>query len=282
MDNAVLINAQEYKYWNSESAGYWISQKRALDQLLEPWACLLLDAAELSGGEHITDVGCGTGATTLKFAASVGTGGRVTGIDLSRKLIDCASKSAREHAIENVAFVEADAAEFRFSCPQDLVISRCGVMFFGDLVAAFSNLRSGLARNGRILLIVWRAPEQNEWYQFPVHCAAAFSEQKAEHDADAPGAFTLADPSKVKHVLKSAGFRQIRLRAVTEKLCVGQTVKSAAGMFMAMGTIKNLLGHADTVLLDKVERHMIQGLEAYRQESGVYMNGTCWLVHASA
>ena len=179
-------------------------------------------------------------------------------------------------------FVEADAAEYRFPCPQDLMISRCGVMFFGDLVASFSNLRSGLARTGRILLVVWRAPEQNEWYQFPVRCAAAFSDQQPEHDPDVPGAFTLADPSKVKHILESAGFRNIQLRAVTEKLCVGQTVKSAADMFMAMGTIRNLLDHADAELLDKVKRHMIQSLEAYRQESGVYMNGTCWLVHASA
>ena len=70
--------------------------------------------------------------------------------------------------------------------------------------------------------------------------------------------------------------------AVTEKLCVGQTVKSAADMFMVMGTIRNLLDYANTELLDKVKYHMIQGLEAYRQGSGVYMNGPCWLVHASA
>ena len=155
-------------------------------------------------------------------------------------------------------------------------------MFFGDMVAAFSNLRSGLVEKGQILLVVWRAPEQNEWYQFPVRCAKTFSDQQSEHDPDAPGAFTLADPSKVEHILVSAGFRNIRLRAVTEKLCVGQTVKSAADMFMAMGTIRNLLDSADTELLEKVKHHMIQGLEAYRHESGVYMNGTCWLVYASA
>ncbi|SVA09528.1 uncharacterized protein METZ01_LOCUS62382 [marine metagenome] len=27
---------------------------------------------------------------------------------------------------------------------------------------------------------------------------------------------------------------------------------------------------------------MIQDLETYRQESGVYTNSTCWLVHAGA
>ena len=100
MDNTVQINAEEHKYWNSDSADYWVSQKPALDRLLAPWARLLLEAAELSGGEQIADIGCGTGATTLKFAASVGAGGRITGIDVSRKLIDSAINSARERAIK--------------------------------------------------------------------------------------------------------------------------------------------------------------------------------------
>ena len=120
------------------------------------WARLLLEAAELSGGEQIADIGCGTGAKTLKFAASVGTGGRITGIDLSRKLNDSAIKSARERAIENVIFVETDDAGYRFPCPQDLMISRCGVVIWW---LRFSNLRSGLTSRGRILLVVWRAPE---------------------------------------------------------------------------------------------------------------------------
>ena len=105
MNNTVRINAEEHKYWNSDSADYWVSQKTALDQLLEPWARLLVGAAQLSGGEQIADIGCGTGATTLEFAASVGTGGRVKGIDLSRKLIDSAINSARERAIRNVCLL---------------------------------------------------------------------------------------------------------------------------------------------------------------------------------
>ena len=161
------------------------------------------------------------------------------------------------------------------------MISRCGVMFFDDFVAAFSNLRAGLTKTGRVLFVVWRAPEENDWYQFPVRCAASFAEEEQQIDLNAPGAFAPADPSRVQDILESAGFRNIRLRAVTEKLCVGQTVQSAADMFLAMDRIRKLLDHSDPVLLDKVKRHMIQGLADYQQESGVYMNGTCWLVSAS-
>ena len=281
MDNATLVNSEQHKFWNSDSANYWISQKRALDQLLEPWARLLLDAADLSGRENIADIGCGSGATTLKFAASLNITGRVTGIDISKRLIDAAIITAQERAVGNVSFVEADAAQYRFHSPQDLMISRCGVMFFGDFVAAFSNLRAGLTKTGRVLFVVWRAPEENDWYQFPVRCAAAFSEEEQQIDPNAPGAFALADPSRVQNILESAGFRNIRLRAVTEKLCVGQTVQSATDMFLAMDRIRKLLDHSDPVLLDKGKCHMIQGLADYQQESGVYMNGTCWLVSAS-
>ena len=282
MDNATLINSEQHKFWNSDSANYWISQKQALDQLLEPWARLLLDAADLSGRENIADIGCGSGATTLKFAASLNMTGRITGIDLSKRLIDTAISTAQERALENVSFVEADAAQYRFHSPQDLMISRCGVMFFGDFVAAFSNLRASLNNTGRVLFVVWRAPEENDWYQFPVRCAAAFSEEEQQQfDPNAPGAFALADSSRVQNILEAAGFRNIRLRAVTEKLCVGQTVQSAADMFLAMDRIRKLLDHSDPVLLNKVKRHMVQGLADYQQESGVYMNGTCWLVSAS-
>jgi len=52
MNNTVRINAEEHKYWNSDSADYWVSQKTALDQLLEPWARLLVGTAQLSGGEQ--------------------------------------------------------------------------------------------------------------------------------------------------------------------------------------------------------------------------------------
>ena len=281
MDNATLINSEQHKFWNSDSANYWISQKQALDQLLEPWARLLLDAADLSGRENIADIGCGSGATTLKFAASLNMTGRITGIDLSKRLIDTAISTAQARAVKNVSFVEADAAQYRFHSPQDLMISRCGVMFFGDFVAAFSNLRASLTNTGRVLFVVWRAPEENDWYQFPVRCAAAFSKEEQQIDPNAPGAFALADPSRVQNILESAGFRNIRLRAVTEKLCVGQTVQSAADMFLAMDRIRKLLDHSDPVLLNKVKRHMVQGLADYQQESGVYMNGSCWLVSAS-
>ena len=282
MSKATSIDAEQRELWNTQTADYWLCHKSALDNLLEPLTDLLIEAADLTGAERVADIGCGTGATALEFASKVNAAGHVTGIDVSQKLIAGALSAAKSAGVANVTFIEADAARFVFDDPQDLVISRCGVMFFGDLVGAFSNLCKGLCPRGRLLLTVWCAPEENEWYQFPMDCVARFSGVHPDHDYDAPGAFTLARESRVRDILASAGFRDIHLALYRPNLLVGGTVAAAARLFMAMHSIQKLLRGTNGVSKEQVRQHMLDGLKDYEQADGVYMNGACWLISARA
>jgi len=280
VDDPDSIDAEQRELWNTQTADYWVGQKSALDELLAPLTDLLIDAADLSGSERVGDIGCGTGATALRFASKMGLTGHVTGIDLSKKLISSAISAAQSAGVSNVTFIEADAARFVFDTQQDLMTSRCGVMFFGDLVGAFSNLRKGLRPGGQMLLAVWCAPEENQWYQFPMRCAAKFSGVSPAHDYDAPGAFTLARESRVQDILTSAGFNDIDLTLHRPTLFVGSTAAAAAKLFMAMHSIQKLLRETDNALEERVWQHMLDDLKHYEQNSGVYMNGVCWLISA--
>ena len=140
MNDAATINTEQHELWNAQTADYWVRHKPALDKLLQPLTDLLLEAADLSGSEQVADIGCGTGATALQMASALDDGGHVIGIGISRKLIHTAVRAAEQAGIKNVSFIEADAARFKFDKAQDLLISRCGVMFFGDLIKAFSCL----------------------------------------------------------------------------------------------------------------------------------------------
>jgi len=280
MDPAASVNAKQRELWNAQTADYWVRHKSALDKLLQPLTDLLLEAADLSGSEQVADIGCGTGATALQMASALDDGGHVIGIDISRKLIHTAVRAAEQAGIKNVSFIEADAARFKFDKAQDLLISRCGVMFFGDLIKAFSDLRKGLQPGGRLLLAVWCAPEANEWYQFPMECVEAFSETRDSPDYDAPGAFTLAKEARVRDLLDTAGFTDINLASHHPTLFVGSTVDEAAELFMAMNSIRTLLHEADDALEERVLQHMLEGLEDYQQDAGVYMKSACWLVSA--
>ena len=280
MDPAASVNAKQHELWNAQTADYWVRHKSALDTLLQPLTDLLLEAADLSGSEQVADIGCGTGATALQIASALNDGGHVIGIDISRNLIHSAVRGAQEAGIKNVSFIEADAARFAFDKAQDLLISRCGVMFFGDLIKAFSHLRKGLQPDGRLLLAVWCAPDENEWYQFPMRCVEAFSETRGFPDYDAPGAFTLAKEARVQDILNTAGFTEIKLTSHQPTLFVGGTVVEAAELFMAMNSIRTLLHEADETLEERVLQHMLEGLRDYQQDAGVYMKSACWLISA--
>ena len=102
MDNTDSIDVEQRELWNAQIADYWVGQKSALDGLLAPLTDLLMDAASLSGSEQVADIGCGTGATALRFASKVGVTGHVTGVDLSKKLICSATRAAQSAGVANV------------------------------------------------------------------------------------------------------------------------------------------------------------------------------------
>lgn len=75
-------------------------RKRAVDQL------------NLKRGDHVLDVGCGTGRNFSFLRAAVGPEGRIYGVDLSDGMLRKARKLCRRRQWTNFVLVEADAADY--------------------------------------------------------------------------------------------------------------------------------------------------------------------------
>lgn len=60
-------------------------------------------------GEHVLDVGCGTGLNFALLQAAVGPAGRITGVDASADMLARASARIQRHGWRNVRLVHADA-----------------------------------------------------------------------------------------------------------------------------------------------------------------------------
>ena len=72
----------------------------------------LLDIAD---GEHVLDVGCGSGAVTREIARRVGSRGRAVGVDQSAALLAIAGELAREAGCgDRVEFLEGSALRLPF------------------------------------------------------------------------------------------------------------------------------------------------------------------------
>src|SRR5467141_281082 len=155
---ATMVNTAQIEYWNGGAAETWVAQQERLDRQLDPLGRAALRALAPRPGEHVLDVGCGSGQTALQLADAVGPGGRVVGLDLSSQLLAAAR---RRNPSAHVAFERADAQTHAFDQPFDAIYSRFGVMFFADPVAAFANLRRALKPGGRMAFVCWRAESEN-------------------------------------------------------------------------------------------------------------------------
>lgn len=125
--------------------------ERTAAQLL-PAATTVIDAAAPQAGEHVADVGCGSGNAALLAAER---GARVTGIDPAQRLLEVARDRAAAKGLE-ASFVRGEAAAMPLADgAADVVLSVFGVIFAPDARAAAAEMTRVTAADGRVVLSAW-------------------------------------------------------------------------------------------------------------------------------
>jgi ubiquinone/menaquinone biosynthesis C-methylase UbiE len=126
----------------------------------------------LSPGLVVADVGCGTGALSFELARVAR---RVIGVDLSRAMIDHASRLARERGIANVEFRRGDAEALPLrSRSVDAAFCVMVLHFLADPPRAVAELFRITRRGGAVILLdlvphdqTWmRAEMAHRWLGF--------------------------------------------------------------------------------------------------------------------
>lgn len=208
--------------WDESRSRLWLENIEARERQLETISDALFDHAQLIPGERVLDVGCGSGATTARAAASVAPEvgghpagleetGRVLGTDISPAMIAAARKRYPRQAID---WLVADAQTHDFGAAScDAVISRFGVMFFSDPGAAFANLARACRPAGRLVVTVWQRRSAVSCFTVPLDVVlSTLAERGVTHRPPPPedaGAFSLSDESAVRAMVAAAGWSDV-------------------------------------------------------------------------
>ncbi len=268
-------NADQVAYWNAGAGETWAALQAQLDRQLEPLGQRTLQALGPKPGEHILDIGCGAGQTTLALAQACRPGGSALGLDISRPLLQL----ARERATADVTFLEADAQTFAFAPASfDAAFSRFGVMFFADPAAAFANIRKGLKPGGRLAFVCWRAPAENPFMTLPMAAAAPLLPPQAPPTPGGPGPFAFADPELVRKILAAAGFSGVEITPHDQKIGSGD-LDQAITVALRVGPLGAALReHPDKreTVIDAVRG----ALSAHDGPEGVKLDSASWIVTA--
>jgi SAM-dependent methyltransferase len=232
-------------------------------------------AAGIRPGERVLDVGCGAGLTTRE-AARAAAPGDVLGIDLSAAALERARELTAADGLDNVAYEHGDVQTHRFEpASYDVAISRFGVMFFSDPVAAFANVARALRPGGRLVVLVWQRHRDNEW-------AVAIDDAiRAETFDDT--VFSLGDPDATTPILERAGFADVRFDDVDEPVFYGADVADALEWVCGFSDVREILSSRDPQARDDTLQRLREMLTAHCQEDrGVVFASRAWLVSARA
>lgn len=117
-----------------------------------PVAGHLVKFAGITSGEHVLDVGTGTGVVAITAARA---GARVTGLDLTPALLEQARENARI-AQQDLVWTEGDAEQLPYpDASFDVVLSQFGHMFAPRPDVAVAEMRRVLKPGGRVAFATW-------------------------------------------------------------------------------------------------------------------------------
>lgn len=274
-------NRDEVEHWNdSERTGDWVIYQERYDRMLEPFRDPILDAAHLTGGEQVLDVGCGCGATTLAAARAIAPG-TAAGVDLSAAMLARARQNAAASDLSNASFEQADAQVHQFATSYDAVISRLGVMFFADPVVAFANLLAATKAGGRLAFACWQPLAKNEWLLVPMEALVGHVRLPDPAGPGAPGMFSLAEPDRVRQVLGDAGWREISMADVTRPIPVGGgTLDEAIAFVRGRSIVRTMFADIDQATQDRAMESVREALATRAGSDGVRLGAAIWLVTA--
>ena len=258
-------------FWSQDGGASWAAMQPLMDRLYQGVADAVIEAADPGAGGAVLDIGCGGGATTLAMARRVAPGGHCLGVDVSPALIAMAQASRGD---EPASFRLGDAQVYPFEAAAfDVAMSRFGVMFFDDPVAAFTNIRRAVKADGKLAFACWRSPADNPLVQIPMQAVAPLLPQglPAPPPPGSPGRFAFADPDRVRGILEASGWRDIVIAPLDSPspLSVDELVA------VSLRTLPDdLRDQARAAAAEKLQPYVVDGV--------VPMVSACWLVTARA
>lgn len=143
-------------------------ESKFVPALFADWAPHVVDMGDVTTGQSVLDVACGTGAVARVAAERVGPEGRVVGVDLNQAMLTVA-----ERVCPGIELRQADVTALPFEAASfDVVLCQMALMFFPDRLAAIREMGRVLEPQGTVVIMVPSSLDAQPAYRPLVDLAA--------------------------------------------------------------------------------------------------------------
>jgi SAM-dependent methyltransferase len=288
MSTIANANAEAIEAWDGPLFERFVKYRHIVVEGLKQFGDVAMELHPPPPGGHVLDIGCGFGDTTQQLAALVGPQGSAVGVDASPRFIEAARAEAAEAGVDNTRFEVVDVERASFDERYDQAFSRMGTMFFANPVAALRNVREALVPGGLLVMVVWRAKEENDWVYGAQVVTERFVKKPEEYDEPTcgPGPFSMANADTTSGILVSAGFEEITLRRCDLPFSQGTDLEETISLVMDLGPageILRLQGDRAAHLHEPIREALRTEFARYTDAEGRIAPGaSTWIVTARA
>lgn len=240
-------------------------QRQLAPLLFEPWARDLVADADLSPGDRVLDLACGTGVVARTATQSANLNA-VTGVDVSADMLAIA-RAESASAQPPITWQQADATDTGLPDGAiDVAFCQQGLQFFPDRPASLAELRRVMNPGGRIAISVWTDPDSPGY----AGLIPAFR-RHIPHLPQAVGfvraIFALADPGELHDLLSAAGLQHVRITRKTRMVRCA-SVAHWVTAFMTSAPVPELATVTPT-MRDRIIADINAGLTDYLTPEGL-------------
>ncbi|MGZ5241956.1 MAG: class I SAM-dependent methyltransferase [Caldimonas sp.] len=234
----------------------------------------LLASAALAPGERVLDVACGTGLVSFAAARAVGAHGRVSGIDLSGRMVDAARERGRRCEAPNVAFARMDAEKLDLpDASFDVAVCALGLMYLPAPEQALREMRRVLRPGGRLVVAVWGERSRCGW-------SALFPIVDAEVESEVcPLFFRVGQGDTLARLCGEAGFEAIALQRIAATLRYRDADAACDAAFVG-GPVALAWSRFDAEVRARVRSRYLEAIATWRGDAGYSVPGEFVIVAA--
>ena len=179
--------------------------------------------------QQILDVACGTGDSTISIAQAAGSGSRVIGVDISKKMMDrVMEKAAHEGVHDRIRLQVADGENLPFEEGSfHRVTCAFGIRNFEHKEKGLEEFLRVLKPGGKVIILELSVPQNKtvRWFYdlYFMHIlpwiGGRVSGNKEAYKYLPASVHAFPSPARFCTMMDAAGFRRVRHKSLTFGLC---------------------------------------------------------------
>lgn len=251
------------KYGWDKAAPYYDT---SWQQQLLPAQKKLLDGSGIKAGDSVLDISCGTGLVTQPIAQEVGTDGSVTGIDISKGMIEKAQTRVQNDN-QDINFRQMDAEKLDFDANSfDAAICSLGLMYFPCPEKALEQMYRVTKPGSNTSALVWGSRSECGWASiFPI------VDRRVKSDV-CPLFFQLGTGNALQNSFKNAGFEEITYTRFSTNLIFENDEDACVAAFWG-GAVALAYQKFDEETKQEAHKEYLDSIQKFSNGKGYHIPG---------